>query len=157
MTRVVLKAGECLTYGLSTDTKPAASTSGGHAFFEIDTGRLFLSDGVSWNETTASGAAAWGGVTGTLSDQTDLQTALDTKAPLASPAFTGTPTGITKAHVGLGSVDNTSDAGKPVSTAQQSALDGKLNTSQFSGLAKISVGTVAPTSPSVGDLWVDTN
>lgn len=28
---------------------------------------------------------------------------------------------------------------------------------QASGFAKISVGTTAPTSPSVGDLWVDTN
>ncbi|TFV90394.1 hypothetical protein [Blastococcus sp. CT_GayMR16] len=49
---------------------------------------------------------------------TAQQAALNLKAPLASPAFTGTPTGITKAHVGLGSVDNTSDASKPVSTAQ---------------------------------------
>jgi hypothetical protein len=29
--------------------------------------------------------------------------------------------------VGLGNVDNTSDANKPVSTAQQTALDGKQN------------------------------
>src|SRR5689334_11453658 len=43
---------------------------------------------------------------------TAQQAALDAKAPLASPAFTGTPTGITKAHVGLGNVDNTSDAAK---------------------------------------------
>lgn len=50
---------------------------------------------------------------------------LAAKAPLASPAFTGTPTGITKAHVGLGNVDNTSDLGKPISTAVQAALDGK--------------------------------
>lgn len=49
-------------------------------------------------------------------------------APSASPAFTGTPTGITKAHVGLGSVDDTSDAGKPVSTAQGVALGLKLDT-----------------------------
>lgn len=33
----------------------------------------------------------------------------------------------TKAQVGLGNVDNTSDAGKPVSTATQAALDGKEN------------------------------
>lgn len=51
--------------------------------------------------------------------------ALAAKAPLASPAFTGTPTGITKAHVGLGSVDNTADANKPISTATQTALDTK--------------------------------
>jgi hypothetical protein len=31
---------------------------------------------------------------------------------LNSPAFTGTPTGLTKAHVGLGAVDNTSDLQK---------------------------------------------
>lgn len=38
------------------------------------------------------GASDWGDIGGTLSDQTDLQAALDLKAPLASPAFTGTPT-----------------------------------------------------------------
>lgn len=48
-----------------------------------------------------------------------------TRAPLESPAFTGTPTGITKTHVGLGNVDNTSDANKPISTATQAALNGK--------------------------------
>ncbi len=36
---------------------------------------------------------------------------------------------IAKADVGLGNVDNTSDANKPVSTATQNALDGKLNLS----------------------------
>lgn len=49
--------------------------------------------------------------------------ALALKAPLASPAFTGTPTGITKTHVGLANVDNTSDVSKPISTAVQTALD----------------------------------
>ena len=44
------------------------------------------------------GSAAWGSITGTLSSQTDLNTALGLKAPLASPTFTGTftaPTGLT--------------------------------------------------------------
>ena len=36
---------------------------------------------------TNSASVAWGGVTGTLSDQTDLQSALDAKAPLTSPTF----------------------------------------------------------------------
>lgn len=35
---------------------------------------------------------AWGSVTGTLNNQTDLKSALDAKAPLESPALTGTPT-----------------------------------------------------------------
>lgn len=42
---------------------------------------------------------------------------LATKAPLASPSFTGTVTGITKSMVGLGSVDNTADINKSVSSA----------------------------------------
>ena len=55
-----------------------------------------------------------------------LTTDLSAKAPLASPTFTGTVSGVTKTHVGLGNVDNTSDANKPVSTATQTALDAKL-------------------------------
>ena len=45
-----------------------------------------------------------------LDGETDLatQTELNDKAPLASPAFTGTPTGITKTHVGLADVDDES-------------------------------------------------
>jgi hypothetical protein len=51
-----------------------------------------------------------------------LQTQIDAKAPTASPTFTGTVSGVTKAMVGLGNVDNTSDADKPVSTAQATAI-----------------------------------
>lgn len=39
------------------------------------------------------------------------------------------PHGVTKAQVGLGNVDNTSDANKPISTATQAALNQKLNLS----------------------------
>jgi hypothetical protein len=38
---------------------------------------------------------------------------------------TSNPHSVTKAQVGLGDVDNTSDLNKPISTATQSALDGK--------------------------------
>ena len=43
-------------------------------------------------------------------------------------ASTANPHSVTKAQVGLGSVDNTSDLGKPVSTATQTALNLKQNT-----------------------------
>jgi len=56
---------------------------------------------------------------------TTLVTNLGLKAPLASPTFTGTVSGITKSMVDLSNVDNTSDAAKPVSTATQTALDAK--------------------------------
>ena len=38
---------------------------------------------------------------------------------------------ITKGNIGLGNVDNTADADKPVSTAQQAALDLKVNTADY--------------------------
>jgi hypothetical protein len=50
-------------------------------------------------------------------------TALSLKAPIDSPTFTGTISGITKTMVGLGNIDNTTDLLKPVSNATQSALD----------------------------------
>jgi hypothetical protein len=55
-------------------------------------------------------------------------TAINLKANIESPTFTGTVKGITKAMVGLANVDNTSDIDKPVSTATQTALDIKANT-----------------------------
>lgn len=55
-----------------------------------------------------------------------LTTVVNSKAPLASPTFTGTVSGITKSMVGLANVDNTSDANKPISSATQTALDTKL-------------------------------
>jgi hypothetical protein len=73
-------------------------------------------------------------------------TAASTYAPLANPTFTGTVSGVTKSHVGLGNVDNTADASKPVSTAQQTALDLKANlsgptfTGTVSGITKSMVG-----------------
>lgn len=42
---------------------------------------------------------------------------------------------ITKANVGLGNVDNTSDANKPISTATQTALNLKANTADLGALA----------------------
>jgi len=82
---------------------------------------------------TAAGAVAWADITGkpatfapsahshAIADTTGLQAALDAKAPLASPTFTGTVSGVTKAMVGLSAVDNVADASKPVSTAQAAA------------------------------------
>ena len=51
---------------------------------------------------------------------------------------TSNPHNVTKAQIGLGNVDNTSDASKPVSTAVKSALDGKVDKSQV--LTNVPVG-----------------
>lgn len=44
------------------------------------------------------------------------------------------PHGVTKSQVGLGNVDNTSDAAKPVSTATQNALNTKVSKTSFDSL-----------------------
>lgn len=119
---------------------------------------------------TGGGAApAWGDITGTLSNQTDLKNALDGKED-AGTAYTkaqtdallnnkadtydtytkdetdvllsykadssalsshmsntSNPHQVSKAQVGLGNVDNTSDLSKPISTATQTALNGKAD------------------------------
>jgi hypothetical protein len=77
---------------------------------------------------------------------TDLTTTLESKANLNSPTFTGTVGGISKAMVGLGNVDNTSDASKPVSTATQTALNLKanLNAPTFTGTLTVDGATVGP-------------
>lgn len=93
---------------------------------------------------TIGGSAAWGGITGTLSTQTDLQTALDGKqaagdyatntaltnglstkentitAGTTAQYFRGDKTfqTLNKNAVGLSNVDNTSDVNKPISTQQ---------------------------------------
>jgi len=54
------------------------------------------------------------------------------------------PSGLVKGDVGLGNVDNTSDANKPISTATQSALDLKapLASPTFTGTVTLPTGTV---------------
>lgn len=68
-------------------------------------------------------AATMTGPSGAIVGTTDVQTL--TNKTLTSPVI-NSPTGIVKADVGLGNVDNTSDLNKPISTATQTALDAKV-------------------------------
>jgi len=121
----------------------------GEIGFEVDTNKFKIGDGTSrWTDLvyfTPDAAAAiqdlidgapdllntLNELAASIGDNPDfigtMTSSLATKAPLASPTFTGTVSGITKSMVGLGNVDNTSDANKPVSTAAQSALDLKAD------------------------------
>lgn len=89
--------------------------------------------------TPTTAAVTWGSITGTLSSQTDLQSALNAKQDtLTSGTNIKTLEGqsllgsgnidLTKSDVGLANVDNTSDLNKPISTATQTALNAKQNT-----------------------------
>lgn len=93
-----------------------------------------------------SGSVSLDGTSNVTLSATLQAAAVANKANIASPTFTGTVAGVTKAMVGLGDVDNTTDAAKPVSTAQQTALDLKANiasptfTGTVAGITKSMVG-----------------
>lgn len=62
-------------------------------------------------------------------------------AETAHAESTDNPHGVTKTQVGLGNCDNTSDANKPVSTAQQAAIDAHATlTSNPHSVTKTQVG-----------------
>lgn len=129
----------------------------------------FLRIDGTWVVPTAS--AVWGGITGAIEDQADLFAALAAKQDLdgdlttisgltattdnfmigvagnwasRTPAQAKTSLALVKADVGLGNVDNTSDANKPVSTATQTALDLKapLASPTFTGTVTFPAGTI---------------
>ena len=57
--------------------------------------KKYVSSSNNWycaTPSTSAGSVAWGAITGTISAQSDLNTALGLKAPAASPTFTGTIT-----------------------------------------------------------------
>ncbi len=91
---------------------------------------LFAGVGIDWNTET---------------DQFDIDSTVATKT-YADGAVSSAVTALTKSSVGLGNVDNTSDANKPVSTATQTALDLKAPladptfTGTVSGVTKTHVG-----------------
>lgn len=104
-----------------------SSPTEGLFFHRTDTKTFHIYLNGAWQQCDNQGVAA-SVHTHAIAQVTGLQAALDAKAPTANPTFTGTVTGVTKAHVGLGNVDNTSDLNKPISTATQTALNGKANT-----------------------------
>ena len=90
---------------------------------------------------------AWGTITGEISAQADLQSALSAQTS-ALNTHTGNksnPHSVTKAQVGLGNCDNTSDVNKPVSTAVQNALNLKANLASpaFSGTPTVPTAAVS--------------
>jgi len=80
-----------------------------------------------------NGGGIWGSITGTLSNQTDLQTALNLKATLASPTFTGTvtiPTPFTLGAVSVLPTGTELNFVDGVTSAIQTQLDAKTPTSR---------------------------
>ena len=119
-----------------------ASPVAGQVYFDTTEAALKVYNGTAWEASALSGvtsdAAELNILDGATLSTTELnyvdgvtsaiQTQIDTKAPIASPTFTGTvtiptgasitaPTGLVKGDVGLGNVDNTSNATERAATA----------------------------------------
>jgi hypothetical protein len=120
-------------------TSATASTTYAPLSGPTFTGTVVLPNTTSVGDVSSTELGYVNGVTSAI------QTQIDAKAPTADPTFTGTVSGVTKTHVGLGNVDNTSDANKPVSSATQTALDLKANIASptFTGTVTLAQ---APTS-----------
>jgi hypothetical protein len=124
---------------------PANPPSSGKFFLYIRAGAIRYYDSTSTEFTLSTGITqeevedivgglitAGSGITVTYNDAGDVLTiALDSATQTALTnsanhiASTSNPHSVTKTQVGLGNVDNTSDTNKPVSTATQTALNGK--------------------------------
>lgn len=76
-------------------------------------------------------------------DGTDLRWEAPSAAPVSSVSGRTGAVTLTKTDVGLANVDNTADASKPISTATQTALDGKAAVSHVHSGSDITTGTVA--------------
>lgn len=128
---------------------------------ETDTRKIKVGDGITyWNDLEyAKAYSDWGNIAGDITEQTDLvdfvNAAVAAEANIRSQADqqlqanidnvaadlteheqdTNNPHNVTKAQVGLGNVDNTSDADKPVSTAQATAINNAVSTHNASETA----------------------
>lgn len=83
----------------------------------------------SSDKTKLDGLKDQAGITSDINAvQTNLETHINNKS---------NPHKVTKDQVGLGNVDNTSDANKPISTATQNALNGKFSATEGNTLKQI--------------------
>lgn len=114
---------------------PATGESG-KIYVAIDTNLTYRWSGSAYVEISASLALGETASTAYRGDRG--KTAYD------HSQTTGNPHGTTKSDVGLSNVDNTSDANKPVSTAQATAIAAKANAALEAWIA-----------PTLGNSWVN--
>lgn len=111
-------------------------------FFRPETAAPDATTDSSWT-TLKSRVLAGANLTRTVDDAAKTMTfagedgEANAAAIAAHTARTDNPHVVTKAQVGLGNVDNTSDAAKPISTAQQAALDGKAAVSHTHAISDV--------------------
>ena len=134
-----------------TAAPATAPTAVGHHYVDTVAKKVYQSVGTS-------SVSDWVSIDGYTDSQIDSFLALkaDDSDLTSHVTNTSNPHSVTKTQVGLSNVDNTSDLNKPISTATQSALDLKYNSSNPSGYqtsAQVStaVGTAITTHEGLSD------
>lgn len=170
-------ANGLLLRGTFASRPSASSTNSGLYYLATDNngGTLYQSNGSSWVQVSAG---ATHGATHSTGGPDALSGNIDAIARLAI-AKSGTTTGsrrklnfIPGTNINITTADDSANEKVDVTlgiTGSVALANGgtggtdaatartNLSVAQASGFAKMTVGTSAPNSPSVGDLWVDTN
>ncbi|UDL16444.1 hypothetical protein SEA_ZOOMAN_203 [Microbacterium phage Zooman] len=115
----------------------------------VDAGAAFLQDEIDDLSDVVATKATESNVNNQLAQKANASD-LDNVFGIATSAVPKTTTvagkplsgniTLAKGDVGLGNADNTSDANKPVSTAQQTALNAKVNTADVAALNVVGWG-----------------
>jgi len=157
-------------HGLSAGVAPAPAAS------PTFTGTVVLPSTTSIGNVTSTELSYVDGVTSAIQTQfTNMQSAVDLKAPLAGPTFTGTVVLPSTTSVGtvsateIGYLDGVTSAIQTQLGAQTTALaNHEADTTSIHGITdtsklatiisassgrNISVQATAPSSPAVGDIW----
>lgn len=112
---------------------------------EVEEGQLqYTTDGSDWYPVAAAIGIDWGVIGGNIENQADLMNRFDiindTLETIQQDLTNHTtnyqnPHKVSAQQIGLGNVDNTSDADKPVSNAQQTAIDNAVS----SGISSLKI------------------
>jgi hypothetical protein len=123
------------TWNAATNTPaiPAAATGNNGWFYKVS---------VAGTSSITGSPVAFGVGDWLISNGTVWQRVANTESVTSVAGRTGAVT-LAKADVGLSNVDNTSDANKPVSTAQQAAIDAKVGLSSYTAKGALLAGTAA--------------
>lgn len=127
----------------NADESGACGAHSGLIHVNYTTGARQYCDGTNWQGITGSGTA-WGDITGTLSNQTDLQTALDGKEP-AGVAFSDLSGSATDAQIPNTITIDTASTANAGDSATDFFSAGTLNT------ARLGSGTADSTTFLRGD------
>lgn len=121
--------------GLSVKGNPFFITVAGKIEMYLDPGRYRVTatkagQTDTWEDVLiidpdagGGGSAAWGGITGTLSNQTDLQSALNAKANIVVPGRTTSSTAFTLAATDSGQLIELTGASPVITIPTESTLD----------------------------------